>query len=243
MSELDGGVHHPPVCHVRGGSNERILWWSDAFAAGGATLGGVGLLVLGLDISQNWATVLVGGTSPSPTWSSRSYRRAVVAACTTVVALGTPTFVALVVFPVHTYNGFRVFELATIALWFAFFAIGSTRPDGAARAGRHVHVVVRDTRSRPCAADREVPRSVPCRGLVTPSVGRQRAVSAASTRAGNMTCTNNGVQETFGDAGAPSGGPKSPTDYSLGIGLESLAFGLAFLCGVRDGERNNRVAS
>ena len=243
MSELDGATVSPPARVPRPWWIERAdPWWSDAFAAGGATLGGVGLLVLGLDISQNWATVLVGAYVAVAYLVEPFLPRAARAACTTVVALGTPTFVALVVFPVHTYNGFRVFELATIALWFAFFAIGGTR-------GRMVLLALAVTfmwlfvTLEVGHVQQTVKYLDPFRvgALVTPSVGSSSSSSQCGFDAsGNMTCTNNGVQETLGDAGSPSGGPKSPTDYSLGIGLESLAFGLAFLFGVRYGERNDR---
>ncbi|HEY3834453.1 MAG TPA: hypothetical protein VGO03_19325 [Acidimicrobiia bacterium] len=240
MSELDGATLSQPARAPRSWWIERAdPWWSDAFAAGGATLAGVGLLVLGLDLSQDWATTLIGIYVAVAYLVEPFLPRAARAACTTVVALGTPTFVALVVFPVHTYNGFRMFEIATIALWFAFFAIGGTR-------GRIVLLALAVTFTWVFVTLEvgHVQQSVkyldPFRvgALVTPSVGNSSQCAFDSTE--NVTCSNNGVQETLGDAGSPTGGHKSPADYSLGIGLESLAFGLAFLFGVRYGERNNR---
>ena len=62
MSDLHDAAPLPPA-------SERVPqrwierpepWWSEAFAAGGALLAGIGLLALGLDISHDWATVLIG---------------------------------------------------------------------------------------------------------------------------------------------------------------------------------------
>ncbi len=214
-------------------------WWSEAFAAGGAILAGIGLLGLGLDISQNWATVLIGVYVAVAYLVEPFLPRTGQAACTTIAALGTPTFVALVVLPIHTYNGFRVLEVATIVMWLAFFTIGGTR-------GRMVLLALAVTfvwvfATLEVGHVQQTARYFdPFRigAVFTPSVGNSS--SCTFDESGNTTCTNNGIGSTLGDRGQPTGGQKSPSDYSLGIGLVSLVFGLVFLGGIRYGQRNDR---
>jgi hypothetical protein len=246
MSDSSAGDVATPSAPIPSAPDERRgwavrpePWWSEAFAAGGAFLAGVGLLALGLDISQDWATVLIGVYVAVAYLVEPFVPRVGRAACTTIVALGIPTFVALIVAPIHTYNGFRALQIATIVLWFACFAIGGTR-------GRMVLLALALTFSWVFVTLEvgHVQQSAryfdPFRvgALVTPSVSSSGSCGFDSS--GNMTCTNNGVRSTFGDQGSPSGGAKSPGDYALGIGLVSLAFGALYIGGVWYGERTNQ---
>ncbi len=215
-------------------------WWSEAFAAGGAILAGIGVLEFGLDISQTWAEILIGLYVAAAYLLEPFLARSGQAACTTAVALGTPAFVALVVFPIHTYNGVRILMVATIAIWFTCYIVGGTR-------GRMVLLALAVTFlwlfvTLEVGHVQSVARNLNPFALTSRSVFGTGASSSSGNGFGQCTFGNDGTMHCPNDGSVAYGNtqPKSPADYSLGIGIESLAFGAVFLGALRAGDRSRR---
>ncbi len=234
---------------ARAPANERLRpprarakpWLSIAVAGIAGAIVLEGAAALGSEYSENWASITVGIAVVAAYLLEYIAGRVVQAACTTIVAFGIPTFVTLAVTPIHTYNGFRMIVLLSIALWVAVFMVGGTRGRALflalAMLGAWTFAVLEVGHVQDTA--RVLQSIVP---FATPTYDFDQPDCEFYEYDDEGNFVEN--QDCAAQYEAASRRPPLP-DYSLGIGLVSLLFAMMFLAGMvtNDGRNANGLGT